>query len=83
MKTFDEILQRHYIHDKGLNNPKYIKNAAFEFALQVAEAVLNDAEDKIAEYIDPPIDCDDDLFQQGIKRGLLEIKKVNITDFIK
>jgi hypothetical protein len=71
MKTFDEILQQHYIHDKGLNNPEYIKNSAFEFALQVAEAVRDECS-RIASA------------QNTITDIVLEIdKEIDLTQFIK
>lgn len=34
MKTKEEILQHHYVHDKGLNNPDYVLNAMQEFSDQ-------------------------------------------------
>jgi len=39
LKTAEEILQYHYIHDRGLVNPNYVVNAMQDYARQVAEAV--------------------------------------------
>jgi hypothetical protein len=31
-KTAEEILQHHYVHNKGLNNPQYVIEAMKEYA---------------------------------------------------
>lgn len=42
------------------------------------EAALDKAEDELASYLEAPETTDDELFQQGIQRGLKEIKRVKI-----
>lgn len=42
------------------------------------DAGLDMAEDRLSSYLDAPENSDDELFQQGIQRGLKEIKKTKI-----
>lgn len=54
-----------------------------QYATQVAEAVKDECINKISGYIESAETTDDELFQQGIKRALTEVIKINISNFIK
>lgn len=42
IKTAEEILQHHYVHDRGLNNPEYAINAMRAYAEQFIDAAAEE-----------------------------------------
>jgi hypothetical protein len=85
MKTAAQIIasKLKYTEEEAISKRPLTIEAMQEYARQVAEAVKIECGAAIADYIEHPETTDDDLFQQGIKRGITEINKVDIEQFIK
>lgn len=59
MKTAEEILQSHYVKDKGLNNPEYVIEAMKEYAREACEQQRHLC---YRAYMDQPIATGADKF---------------------
>lgn len=79
MKTAREILQTN--PNWSEQDPNVIE-AMQIYGMQVAKELREAFTKAVLDYLEEPVYADDELFQQGIKRALLEMGKIDINEFI-